>query len=229
MLRRKVPLWAIGCLFAVLALPRSAAADLIRLTDGFAFVTPQTGEIQVVGERGFSLTGALNVNTATNFQPSVLCNFTPDCVPGTEVSLAAVWVGSDIPADMTFEGETFTDIGHLESLAGASLEFSGSFVAPALDTPAVVTAPFAFMGSFSIPVAPDNEVVRHMLTGGGIATISLSPHLTPGFDPAWRVDSVRYAFSDAATPVPEPATMLLVGLGMVGVARRMTRARAGEP
>jgi hypothetical protein len=71
--------------------------------------------------------------------------------------------------------------------------------------------------------------VRHMLSGGGVATISLSPDLTPGFSPAWRVESVRYEFSGAAAPVPEPGTMLLVGLGMAGVARGMLRARQRKP
>jgi hypothetical protein len=45
----------------------------------------------------------------------------------------------------------------------------------------------------------------------------------------WNVDAVRYEFA-APTPVPEPATMLLVGFGTLLIARRRkhesTRIRA---
>jgi hypothetical protein len=147
----------------------------------------------------------------------------PECDPGTVVSLRASWLGNDLTGQLTFDGQTYNDLGGMNSLTQATVEFLGSFIAPPLAASATLIAPFSFGGQFSVPNDTGTAPVTHSLSGAGTATINLSMAF-PG-DPAWRVDSVRYDFS-AADPVPEPGTMLMVGLGIAGVARRVRRARA---
>jgi hypothetical protein len=161
----------------------------------------------------------------SNFRPITQCNFSSSCVPGAEVSLEAVFVGTAIRNGIiTLEGQTYDDnVGSADSLTQANLEFSGSFTAPPAAPSATLSAPFGFTGSFAIPDESGLASITHLLRGGGIGTINL------GFSPtlsSWVVESARYDFSSTAAPVPEPGTMLLVGLGFAGVARRMTRPRA---
>jgi hypothetical protein len=48
----------------------------------------------------------------------------------------------------------------------------------------------------------------------------------PGIPPGWVVDQVRYDFGDSA-PVPEPATLTLLGIGLAATALR-ARIRGKE-
>lgn len=222
MFRKELPIWAFICLSSLLALPTSARADTVRVTSGFLFMNGLSGPIELMGERGFSLSSHVDV-VGGIFEPFNQCSF-PICDPGTEVSLRGLWSGNDLTGDLTFEGQTYNDLGGLNSFTQARVEFTGSFVAPPLAPTATVTAPFSLASSsFTIPNAAGTDSILHMLLGHGTATIQLSQGF--GDDPAWVVDSVRYDFS-AADPVPEPATMLLVGLGIAGAARRLRAARA---
>jgi hypothetical protein len=91
-------------------------------------------------------------------------------------------------------------------------------VTPPLSPTAVLTAPFVFSGSFTIPDPEDASIPGHTLTGAGTAIISLRE-----WDSAfWNVDAVRYEFA-APQPVPEPGTMLLVGFGALMMSRRLNR------
>ena len=220
--------WVIFSLVSAAATP--ALADPIRVTSGDLTVTlrPGTsGGFGLSGGGGLSLTGHVSVFTGI-FMPYQQCNSVPECSEGTEVSLRAFWSGGDVSGAISFDGRTFP----LNEFDGASvaLEFSGSFVAPPWSpSTAVLTAPFQLVpvapgtlgSSFSFPYPePDFQV----LAGSGIATITLSPYGT-AFPNRWSVDSVRYEFA-AADPVPEPATLLLVGVGIAGVARRYRNGRA---
>jgi hypothetical protein len=223
---RSILLWAIVSLFTILLYPAAASADPITVTGGELIMIGRTGSMELTGHQGFSLTGRVDGASGV-FQPWIQCITTPECTPGTSVSLRAFWSGSDVRNGiLTFEGETYP----VREIDGASVavEFSGSFIAPPFAPSAVVTAPFmlvpftpALRGSqFSLPY-PGPALVP--LAGSGMATINLLPlgPLVPG---VWTVDSVRYDFS--AEPVPEPGTLVLVGLGVAGAARRVTRARA---
>ena len=224
MVRRTVLQWVIGFLFPILVNPWAAAADPILVTAGELLVGERIGSLELTGERGFSLSA--RVDTALGvFNPRLQCG--DGCAPDTEVSLRAFWSGFDVrDGILTFEGETYP-VRDIDG-ASVSVEFSGTFVTPPLAPSAVVTAPFTLVpfalatggSEFSLPF-PGASLVP--LRGSGIATITLSPDAA-GSPDGWRVDSVRYAFT-AAEPVPEPATMALVGLGIAGIARRAVRSR----
>ncbi|HTH03079.1 MAG TPA: PEP-CTERM sorting domain-containing protein [Vicinamibacterales bacterium] len=218
-MKRNVASWSICCLITALVLPRSAAADTINVTGGFLQVAVVDGQLNLVGERGFFLTS--HVITANGFYaPRMECGANI-CLPGDEVSLRAAWSGSDLSGELGFEGQVYGDLGGAESLAGAVVDFTGSFVVPPFAPTATVTAPFQLNGLFSIPNAAGTASIQHILTGFGTATITM----TLG-EFQFVVDRTRYDLS-SQQPVPEPGTMLMVGFGTVVIVRRLKRKGCG--
>ena len=204
----------------------AASADPISVTSGHLTVTGTDGVFELFGESGLAISGRTSALSGV-FMPRDQCSV-PLCPPDTTVSLRAHWSGFDIRSGvLTFEGTTYPVT---ESGAFVALEFGGSFVTPPFAESAVVTAPFQLVpfspstggSGFSLPF-PDH--LLRSLAGFGTATITLSPYPVAEFPNRWLVDSVRYEFA-AAEPVPEPATLLLVGIGVAGVARRVRRRRA---
>jgi hypothetical protein len=219
-MKRNAALWSIGCLFTALALPLPAAADPIAVTGGSLQVAVFDGQLNLVGERGFFLNS--HVITANGFYaPRIECG-AAICLPGDEVSLRATWSGSDLSGQLGFEGQVYDDLGSLEGLVGAVVDFTGTFIVPPFAPSATVTAPFQLSGLFAIPNAAGTGQIQHTLTGSGIDTVSMT--LGPF---QFVVDSTRYDLS-SQQPVPEPGTMFMVGFGTLAIARRLSRKRCGS-
>ncbi len=191
----------------VVSIVVSIAAPLragdIQITGGYldVSVAAGTGPLVLSGDRGFTFQAKVVVSRGA-FGP---CN---PCMPGSVVSLGAVWSGDDLTGVATLDGITYPDVGAGGvSVNAMTVSFSGSAVLPALGTSStIVSAPFLLSGMF-----------RHgavdTFHGLGTATLFLSPHPTaPG---AWRMDRVLYRL---ASLLPPPWDSVDIGAGAPGFA-----------
>ena len=124
-------------------------------------------------------------------------------------------------------------VGGTFSAPGVSLEFTGGqFVVPSVFPPTdsedlyTVTEPFAMTGHWTLDFeVADGNVVRfdRDIAAHGHARLVLGAERATGNS---VLSAVIYDFEAAPTPVPEPSTILLVGLGAAGLtARRFVTCR----
>jgi hypothetical protein len=204
------------------AVPR-ASADPIRITGGTIVVTgrAEIGAVSIVGTRGFSLLGGVDPGEG-RVDPFTDCN---PCLPGTTtISVGAFLGGTALPAVATLDGNTYTVGSGIDDPVSVVLELFGMSRVPApSDSPTMVTAPFTAEGRFFLPF-PDTPV---LIRGGGIATLLFRPFPAGGSPETWEIDQVRYDFTDQ-TPVPEPATLMMVAGGLAAIVRVRKKRRSNS-
>lgn len=169
--------------------PPPADNGAVTIERGVLEFAGNRGEIQLRGARGFTLRGEVSA-TGGIIAPIQTCQ-SPACVPGTAVSLHALFAGTDLRATITLDETTYT-VGSALSEASAMVEFAGTILAPPFTRRGSerVTAPFTFSGQFYTGgEPPDAETI--MLNGGGIATVWFRQ---PAGASYWHVDRVRYEF-----------------------------------
>jgi hypothetical protein len=203
---------ALGTIFSA-----PARADQIALTSGVLDLLVTTGGtggglVRLAGDRGFTFVGNMNA-----FFPPPVGN---PMIPGTPIALEGGATGLDLQGTVTLDGVTYPGVGGLDSPSSASLGFltSAATLPSVINGPSQITAPFIMDFLFF----PGGSQSNHTLFGGGTATIFLDEDRGFGV-PSWRVTRIRAEVSDAAAPVPEPATLLLMGSGLGWVAMRRRR------
>jgi hypothetical protein len=148
------------------------------------------------------------------------------CLPGESASIG---IFTDIPytSQATYKGVTYP-IGpqYVDGVPVGSqnawfIDVQGTLTLPLLtgDQTVALTVPMVIGGTFFL------EGAQHTFTGSATADLILA--LTA--DQRWRTNSFAVTVDpEAATAVPEPATMLLVGAGLGAVVWRKVRAGASN-
>lgn len=177
---------------------------------------------------GFRFVGAsFDLTGEKEFQVPIPRVHDPGCGP--------CFTGDLVNLGFRTTGEVNLGTGHgtIDGVAYPALAFTGSLRFTTTPTPlpepppdsfglVPFSSPFQFTG-FVRAFAGGNEVFARELRGRGTASHDLV--LGPDELPPWHFaeDATRFTFADP-TPVPEPSTLALVGLGTLALSR-VRRAR----
>jgi hypothetical protein len=213
----------LSALLLLAVLPSVAGADPVRITSGFLSVdgVGATGHFQLNGDN-FQVIGAAEPGVVG---PELTCF---PCTAGDPIDLSTRYLGDIGGGSGTVDGTFYPRLTFAHSMF-----FTGpTVVAPSTPGPFTVTRPFTFdarlLGIINHNTTDEQTVFDAMLFGHGTVTASFGSVPTfPGEAPLFDFDSVRYDFN-AADPVPEPASLFLLGTGLAAVAtRHITRRRRG--
>ena len=214
--------------FAIAALPcRPAHAESVRIQEGgvgFSFDSPPG--LALFGE-GLSVTSFFPAIGSTSVFG---CGFPATCPPGTAIDLTSVFGGESRDFGLGDGGATIGGVAYGThaseepiALRGTlTFESSAVVVPTATDRTIFLSAPFVMHGQIAgFRTGGFEPLFERAVHGSGTVGLSLSG--LDGFLPPYTFADVGYGIE----PVPEPATMLLVGGALAGLGLRRAARTPG--
>ena len=207
-----------ACALCVLSVT-PVAADPVHITDGFMVMTGQfqIAPVAVTGTGGFSVTGFADPGEG---RADAFTSCSP-CMPGEQVGVGAFLGSGAFVATVIANGQTYELTSSVFSDTPLNWTITGQTIAPPQSQSFVaVQTPFQLKGQFF----PGLNQTPINIVGGGIASVLFRPVPNSAGPFIWQTQVAHYTFNE--TPVPEPATLMLLGIGVAAIAARRWRQHA---